>query len=214
MTDNGSILCPRCEGDAANTAGCIVCDGTGRVPAGFTVLVPEPLAKIEAPLAEWVGTLGGDPWLTEELRGQVNTHDPYHTAVVAGLTTRLYKSPKSEQGVVLFEQMDRVWLWARELTDAQVKTLEHLVATECGMLLADMCEHGYPDLQGLCERRDDLAAVVGVLVRSGRYQDWTGHLLDVVDEAGKLAVKGKEIPKTARLDRAAIGNDGWWLPTW
>jgi len=222
MTNNVTTLCPRCHGDAVDTADCWVCNGQGCVPADFTVLAPKPLAKIEAPLASWLGTLGDDPWLVEELGGQLNTQNPYRAAVLAGLTSRLYR-PSRETALMLADEIkltgrcehqDRVWEWARSLTDEQVDTLAHLVATECGMLMHEMAEAG--DETDICVRRDDLVAVVGIIFRSGRSKDLE-DLLAMVDEAGrKLEIV---VPDIERLWRPSIfdfpvdgGGHHWWLP--
>lgn len=225
--ENTPALCPRCHGQAAETAGCLTCDGMGTVPAGFTVLAPEPLAEVRAPLAQWLSTLGGDPWLTEKL-GQTDTDDPYRTAVVAGLGVRLWAPPApkvleiQEQLLATgtYPELERVRLWAWGLLPAEVRTLQDLTLAECDGLIDEIDwlpkslagDYAAQSLVWLCERRDNLEAVLKILELGG-HRDRVDVLVDFIDEIGAEAVKGLEIPETEHLARSACFDlDRWWLP--
>lgn len=189
------------------------------------------LEGIRSPVAEWVQETG-DEWLIAAVGARLAADDPWNQTVAVGLYSRLRRPFGEETRPFVASilagkpaaDLVRAPRWARELTPSQVDTLRRLALAEIDLVankLEALDGEWQPDdadmvgeLVELCQRRDDIEAVWGMIVDDAVAAELASALA-TVDERGMRFVAS--IPERLeladeRLWRSrANGVEGWWV---
>ncbi len=194
-------------------------------------LTIESLAPIEAPVEQWAQA-AGDAWVSEQVAAQLSYRSTWSTGVAAGMVARLVE-PASGAGAraalqkLLRGEVDPAVAaprqWARQLTDAEVRTLNDLALAKVDVLhreidaLADDVHEDRPHWRErwrrLCHHRDDVENVRVLLHEAGRAEVLNEALLDL-DRAGeslRLSVPWTDDLADERARRVASADPlAWW----
>ncbi|MBN1548391.1 MAG: hypothetical protein JW902_17205 [Syntrophaceae bacterium] len=188
----------------------------------------EPFSKIESPVGNWIISIN-DSWLVDEIQRNIDQNDAWCSAVATGLYARFIETPSLSDFVDQTlagrpnEQLVLPRIWARNLSEADCRTIEDL-----GFAEVDLLSHKVEDLElrldpedkiwrgdllELCERRDDLEGVRILLNETGK-ADRLSSTIEDLDEEAQLFISS--MPVSVRLDNerlarvAKIDPAAWW----